>query len=87
MAFVESIGTVDCLQVGDDYGFVRITEAGGVKEILILWYSPSEVSAFTRVMHSMWLSMLREAMAAGTLVNLTHESGSAFVTFVQVNKP
>jgi hypothetical protein len=87
MAFVDAIGTVDCLQVGDDYGFVAITEAGGVKETLILWYGPSEPSAFTRVMHSMWLSMLREAMAAGTLVNLRHESGSAFVTFVQVNKP
>jgi len=87
MAVVESIGTVECLQVGDDYGFVAITEAGGVKEALILWYGPSEPSAFTRVMHSMWLSMLREAMAAGTSVTLTHNSGSPFVIFVQVNKP
>ena len=87
MAVVESIGTVDCLQVGDDYGFVAITEAGGVKEAFILWYSPSEPSAFTRVMHSMWLSMLREAMAARTPVSLTHDSGSAFVTIVRVNRP
>ena len=86
MAVVVSSGTVNCLQVGDDFGFIRITKAGGVTETLILWYSPSEVSAFTRVMHSMWLSMLREAMAAGKVVNLTHESTSAFVTIVQANK-
>jgi len=86
MAVVVSTGTVNCLQVGDDFGFISILKAGGVTEILILWYGPSEPSAFTRVMHSMWLSMLREAMAAGKVVNLTHESTSAFVTIVQVNK-
>jgi len=86
MAVVVSTGTVNCLQVGDDFGFISINKAGGVTEILILWYGPSEPSAFTRVMHSMWLSMLREAMAAGKVVNLTHESTSAFVTIVQVNK-
>ena len=87
MAIVVATGTVDCIQVGDDYGFIRITGAGGVSETLILWYGPSEPSAFAQVMHSMWLSMLRQAMETGEVVNLTHASNSAFVTIVQVNKP
>jgi hypothetical protein len=77
---------VNCLQVGDDFAFVGIIDGGGVNEALILWYSPSEPSAFTRIMHSMWLSLLREAMTTGEVVNLTHESSGAIVTAVQVNK-
>ena len=85
MAVTITSGKVNCLQVGDDFCFVGIVDANGVNEAFILWYSPSEPSAFTRVMHSMWLAMLREAMAAGTVVNLTHDTGGAIVIVVQVN--
>jgi hypothetical protein len=32
----------------------------GQKEAFALWYFPPEVSAFERIMHSMWVSLLRQ---------------------------
>jgi hypothetical protein len=80
-------GIVDCLNVGDDFGFVGIREDGtGDFEAFILWFAPSEPSAFTRILNSMWLSMLQEAFTTGAQVQISHDDDSALVLGLRVNK-
>ncbi len=80
-------GKVDCLNVGDDFGFVGIIEDGtGDFEAFIIWFAPSNPSAFTRVLDSMWLSMLREALTTGDQVQISHDDDSAFINSLRVNK-
>ncbi len=81
------VGKVECLNIGDDNAFVRIRESATDTETLILWFNPQNPSAFTRVMHSMWTSLLRDAMSDGREVRVTTGSGSnsAFITTVQAN--
>jgi hypothetical protein len=80
-------GRVDCLNVGDDFGFVGIREDGTSDfEAFILWFAPSEPSAFTRVLNSIWLSMLQEALTTGAQVQISHNDDSAFVLNLRVNK-
>jgi len=84
-------GTVRCLQISDDAGFTTIEDGGGTKETFILWFVPgtgagipSSLTAYTRIMHSMWVSQLREALANNLSVTLTHPNGSAAVSAVQL---
>jgi hypothetical protein len=86
----DKIGTVKCLQVADDFAFATI-EGGGSRETFILWYFPgtgggipTDINAFTRVMHSMWVSLLREARAGNLTVRVVSPSGSAAVSLVQL---
>lgn len=82
-------GTVTCIQVGDDFAFTTINDGAGDSETFILWLSPGSnippaVNAYTRVMHSMWISMLREAKANNLTVRVASPSNSAAVSFVQL---
>jgi hypothetical protein len=80
-------GTVKCLQISEGAGFTTIEEAPGVNETLILWFGttiPPQITSFTRVVHSMWVSLLREAHANGLTVRVSHPSGSAEVSNVQL---
>ena len=61
-------GAVECIRIADDIGFVRIREGNGETETLLIWFSPSDPSAFTRVLHSMWVSMLRDAITSNKSV-------------------
>ena len=80
-------GRVECLNVGDDFGFVGIREDGtGDFEAFIVWFSPSLPTAFIRLLHSMWLGMLREALTTGDQVQISHEDDSAFILSLRVNK-
>ncbi|GGK76409.1 hypothetical protein [Mangrovihabitans endophyticus] len=73
-------GTVECVQIADDSGFTRIRDTTtGTAETLILWFAPVTVTEFTRVMQSMWVSLLREAMGNGLRVTAFHPDDSAFV--------
>lgn len=83
-------GTVTCLQIGDDYAFTTI-EGCGSRETFILWFFPgtgggipSDLNAFTRVMHSMWVSILRQARAGNLTVRVVSPNGSAAVSLVQL---
>ena len=79
-------GIVDCINTGDDFGFVRIIESGtNVPETLIIWFAPSEPSAFTRVLHSMWLSMLRDSLDNGRVVSVVTSNG-ATITSMTLNQ-
>lgn len=84
-------GTVRCFQVSDDSAFTTIEDNSGAKETFILWFAPGTgggipqtLTAYTRIMHSMWVSQLREALANNLSVTLTHPSGSAAITAVRL---
>lgn len=86
----DKTGTVKCLQIADDFAFTTI-EGGGSSETFILWFSPgtgggipADINAFTRVMHSMWVSLLREARAGNLTVRVVSPSGSAAASLVQL---
>jgi hypothetical protein len=81
-------GTVDCVSVNETAGFTTIEDSTGDKETFILWFGttiPGTLTAFTRVLHSMWLALLRDAQSNGLSVTISHPSGSAEVTNVRVN--
>ena len=80
-------GTVRCLRVNETFGFTTIQEAPGETETFILWFGssiPPDLTAFTRIAQSMWVSLLREAHANGLTVTLTHAANSAVVGDIQL---
>ncbi len=79
-------GTVDCIRVGDDFSFVGIKDATGVFEGFIVWFGPQDPSAFTRIMHSMWLLMLKEAFISRDTVIVAHDTNSAYIRSVELTK-
>jgi hypothetical protein len=82
-------GNVTCVRVIDDGGFTQLVDAAGEKETFILWFppaTPSEVSAFERIMHSMWISLLREAHVNGLPVTIIHPDNDAIVSQVQLGE-
>ena len=81
----EMTGTVVCVRVAESSAFTTLEAADGTQETFILWFLPgsgipSELNAFTRVLHSMWLSLLREAKASGDPITIVHPNNSAEVT-------
>ena len=77
-------GNVTCVSVVDDAGFTQLVDTAGETETFILWFAPPEVSAFERIMHSMWVSLLREALVNGLRVTVAHPDGNARITNVQL---
>ena len=81
----QTSGRVACVEVGDDYGFTTIQDpATGEHETFVLWFAPSDVSAFTRIVHSMWVSILKEAFAGNLDVTLVHPADSGLVAGVRL---
>jgi hypothetical protein len=78
------IGTVTCLQIGDDWAFTTIDDGAGDSETFILWYFPTELTSFTRILHSSWVSLLREAKTANIQVRVTSSGSSAYVSMMQL---
>lgn len=86
-------GSVRCLQVSEAAAFTTIEDSTGSKETLILYFAPgtgsgipTTVNSFTRILHSMWISQLREAMASNLQVTVAFPTGSAEVTSVQLGQ-
>ena len=80
-------GTVKCLRVSEGAGFTTIEQSPGVTETFILWFGtsiPSSLTSFTRIAHSMWVSILRDAHANRLTVSVFHPDGSAIVSDVQL---
>lgn len=84
-------GTVDCLSISEFSGFVMIEENTGNKETFILWFNPGtssgippQLTSFTRIAHSMWVSLLREAVSNNLSVTVSHPTNSAEVTNVRL---
>lgn len=84
-------GTVECVQIAEDWAFTTIKEDVGGTETFILWWFPGggsgippNLNSFTRVLHSMWVSLLREAQSNGSTVTISHPASSSEITFVQL---
>jgi hypothetical protein len=85
----EMTGTVTCFQLSESRGFTTIRDAEGNQETFILWFGstiPQDLNAFTRVLHSMWVSVLREAHANGLTVNVVHPDNSAEILSMQLGQ-
>ena len=80
-------GRVTCVQISDSTGFTTVEDSAGDSETFVLYSGniPPTVTSFTRIQHSMWLSMLRDAMANGLQVRVIHPSGSAAVTTLRLD--
>jgi hypothetical protein len=81
---IETTGKVTCVRVVNDTGFVQLVDAAGVPETFVLWSAPEELTAFERIMHSMWVSFLRESLTKGLPVTVVHLDNDARATAVQL---
>jgi hypothetical protein len=79
-------GTVTCIRVFDDAGFTQLVDAAGQTETFILWFAPPEISAFERIMHTTWVSLLREALVNGLPVTVIHPDGNGRLSTVQLGE-
>jgi hypothetical protein len=86
-------GTVRCLQLSEKNGSTTIQDAAGARETFTLYFlpgtpggTPPTITAFTRILHSMWVSLLREAHANNLTVDVIAVDGSA-VTQVRLGVP
>jgi len=80
-------GTVSCISASEIAGFTTLEDSSGDQETFILWFGttiPPNLTSFTRVLHSMWLSMLRDAQANGLSVRVAHPTSSAAISDVRV---
>lgn len=84
-------GTVHCLHIANDFGFTTIDKDTGGSETFIIWAFPGtgggipdNLTAFTRILHSMWVSQLREAQANNLTVEIVHGDRSAAVQAVRL---
>lgn len=89
----KTTGTVRCLQIAESFGFITIDEDTGGSETLIIWWFPGtgaglpqNLTAFTRILHSMWVSQLRDAQANNLTVEILHPDGSAEIESVRLGK-
>lgn len=89
MAILDTICRVDTLKVGDDYCKVQVTEdVTGERETLVLWYNPTAKFGYRRLIKSMQLSLLRDAMLHGLKVRIRHlDTFSSVILLVEVYAP
>lgn len=83
----EMTGTVTCFQLAEIAAFTTIKDAACNEETFILWFGstiPQDLNAFSRVVHSMWVSVLREAHANGLTVTVVHPNNSAEIIALQL---
>ena len=88
----EITGTVNCLQVANDSAFTTIRDSTtGDTETFILWFAPGtgsgipqELTSFTRILHSTWVSQLRVAHANNLSVTIIHPDESAEITSIRL---
>jgi hypothetical protein len=83
----QTIGVVSCLNVGDDFAFVGVTDSNGEVEGLIVWFAPGNTTAYQRVLHNTWLGMLKESLSSGAVVRVTHPDDGAYIQSIQLNAP
>ena len=77
-------GQAQALRIGYDYGFVKIF-AGNIAETFIIWSGPSSASA--RIVQSLQLSLLREALSQRIQVSILHEEDSALIKELSIAVP
>ena len=73
--------------MADDSGFTTIRDATtNTTETFILWFLPDQVTEFTRVLQSMWVSLLRESLSSGVPVTVVHADNSSIVGSVALGQ-
>jgi hypothetical protein len=85
-------GSVRCISVSDIAAFTTIRDAAtATDETLILWFAPGsgggtppDLTSFTRILHSMWISLLRDAHANNLTVTVVHPNNSAAISSVRL---
>jgi len=87
----QTTGTVGCMRLSDTAGFMNIVNpATGRRETFILWFLPGpggipdELNSFTRILHSMWVSLVREAISNNLSVTVHHDDNSSVVRELQL---
>lgn len=88
----DTTGLVRSIEVTRDTGKVFVQSTDLQVEIFFLWFffgtrdlvTGSDVSAFDRVRHSMWIAMLQRAKDAGQQVTIRHATSGSFATAVVV---
>lgn len=87
----EFTGAVRCLLVTELSAFTTLDDGAGASQTFILWFNPGggsgippQIDAFTRVLHSMWISLLREARSSGDSITIDHPTNGAEVIAVQL---
>jgi len=79
-------GKVTCLQIEDDRGYAGILEPNAAKpEFFILWSNPDDPSAFTRIMQSMWISLLKDSLLTAKSVELSFDDQTHGLIHVRLN--
>jgi len=82
----DATGKVNCVLVGDDYGFTTIdNSATSQLEIFVMWWDPGDIPIVDRIRFSMWVAMLRDAMSRCIDVTVSHDDDSADVLSLQLN--
>jgi hypothetical protein len=80
-------GVVDCIRVLNDECLIKVIENETDEiETFIVWVSPTDPSAFTRIMHSMWLSLLRDSLDSGRSVTVVTARHGALITQVELKR-
>jgi hypothetical protein len=80
MADIATIGTVESIKVGDDFCFISVRdEVSNTSEYFFVWADVGETSAYERILQSMHLSMLRDALIHRLRVEITHGETSSNV--------
>jgi hypothetical protein len=86
----ETTGTVECVRVAEDSAFLSL-RVGAQSVPFVLWFLPGSVfppdlTSFTRVLHSMWLSLIREAVTTGAPITVVHPNNGANVTALGIGE-
>jgi len=78
-----SEGTVSCMLLADDFGFISIRTAPDRLEPFILWYgstrSPGPMA--------LWIPELSIALARGLNVAIVHGDASAYIDSIRIDAP
>jgi hypothetical protein len=81
----ETSGTVQCVRVATDSAFTCINQQGAtVSDIFILWWDGLGGPDSPRIIQSDWVSLLRQGLASGIPVTITHDDNSSYVLNVQL---
>jgi hypothetical protein len=76
---------VQCVRVTPDAAFTCINEQGAtVSDIFILWWDGLGGPYSPRIVQSDWVSLLRQGLASGIPVTVTHDNNSSYVLNVQL---
>jgi hypothetical protein len=68
-----------------DAACVNLLDSSLANHLFMLWsYPTSDTSAEARIVHGMFLSIARDALANGKDVTVTHDSGSSLVTAIDI---